>query len=62
MSQNWGIASALDAYEKSRSYSSYFIEPNQTLQIVNEISRLGYSTPGMQRRAALASRRVNPGA
>lgn len=60
--QNWAIAAALDAYEKFRSYSSYFIEPNQTLQIVQEIKRLGYSTPGMQRRADLAGRRISAGA
>lgn len=59
--QNWAIAAALDAYENLRSYSSYFVEPNQTLQIAQEIRRLGYSTPDMQRRANLVSRRVQQG-
>ncbi|MGE0371467.1 MAG: hypothetical protein AB7Q01_06220, partial [Gammaproteobacteria bacterium] len=57
--QNWPVTSALDAYEKFRSYSSYFSAPDQTLQIVGEINRLGYSTPGMERRAELARRRMN---
>jgi protein O-GlcNAc transferase len=56
---NWAITSALDAYETFRSYSSYFIPPDLTLQIANEIKRLGYSTPGMERRADLARGRLN---
>ncbi|MCC6303510.1 MAG: FkbM family methyltransferase [Gammaproteobacteria bacterium] len=59
--QNWAIASVLDAYENLRSYSSYFIEPTQTRQIINEINRLGFSTPGMERRASLIDRRLGGG-
>lgn len=58
---NWAITSTLDAYERFRSYSSYFIQPDQTLQIANEIKRLGYSTPAMERRAELARGRMMPG-
>ena len=57
---NWAITSALDAYERFRSYSSYFSQPDQTLQIANEIRRLGYSTPAMERRAELARGRMIP--
>lgn len=58
---NWAIASVLDAYENLRSYSSYFMEPTQSWQIINEIHRLGFSTPGMDRRAGLISRRLSSG-
>lgn len=59
---NWAITSALDAYERFRSYSSYFTPPHLTVQIADEIKRLGYSTPGMERRADLARGRLKPGA
>jgi len=55
---NWAITSALDAYERFRTFSSFFTSPHDTLKIANEIKRLGYSTPNMERRAEVARNRL----
>ena len=58
----WTIASALDAFERLRSYSSYFSQPDITLGIANDLRGLGFLTPGVERRAAAVQARVRAAA
>ncbi|MDX9742175.1 MAG: FkbM family methyltransferase, partial [Gammaproteobacteria bacterium] len=54
----WTIASALEAFEQLRSYSSYFSRPEITLGIANDLQGLGFLTPGVERRAAAVQARA----
>lgn len=53
----WAHAAALEAYERLRSYSGYFTDPDLTLKITDALEKMGYLTPQMQIRAELARRR-----
>ncbi len=55
--QAWAWSSIIDAFERHRSFSGYFSDPNVTLRMTGELRRLGYMTPEMRRREALAQRR-----
>jgi FkbM family methyltransferase len=54
---DWMLASALEGYERYRHHSSYFA-PGDTLVVARELRRLGFCSPEMERRAALATLRA----
>lgn len=56
--RDWALSAALEAYERLRSFSSYFVDKQVTLAVVQELSRTGYLTPAMRRRAELAGGRA----
>lgn len=56
--RGWMIASALDSLERLRTHSSYFGNPQLTLVIVNDMLKLGFCLPHMQRRAELVRGRI----
>lgn len=54
----WTVASALDAFERLRGYSSYFSRPDITVGISNDLQSMGLRTAQMARRGAVAAVRL----
>jgi len=55
---NWIVAAVLDAYERRRTFSSYFF-PKDTPFFVSKLAELGFCLPEMKRRLDLVSSRFS---
>lgn len=55
---DWALAAVLEAFERLRGFSSFFVDTETTQIVTGELARLGYLIPAMQRRATLAQSRT----
>lgn len=53
----WAFSAVLEAFERLRGFSSFFVDSDTTLAVTTALAQAGYLTPAMQRRTDLARRR-----